>query len=79
MNENMQKFLKMDKYHADISKAENKLKAKPGDSAATADLSLLKRNWKMQRLLIKISNPCWPITINWAPITFHIKLIQMAG
>lgn len=43
MNEGLQKFLKMDKYHKDISAAEEKIKAKPGDSTAMADLALAQK------------------------------------
>ncbi len=39
MHENTQKFLKIDKYKKDISVAKDKIKAKPGDSTAVADLA----------------------------------------
>jgi PiT family inorganic phosphate transporter len=54
MNENMQKFLKMDKYHADISKAEDKIKAKPGDSAAIAELALAQK--KLEKATVTYNN-----------------------
>jgi PiT family inorganic phosphate transporter len=40
MQENAQKFLKIDKYKKDFAVATDKLKAKPGDSLFTADLKL---------------------------------------
>jgi PiT family inorganic phosphate transporter len=45
--EGTQKFLKIDKYKGDIATANAKLKAHPGDSAATADLALA--NKKMEK------------------------------
>jgi len=42
MNTGLQKFLKIDKYNKDISAAEEKLKAKPADSTALAELSLAR-------------------------------------
>ncbi len=39
MNENLEKFLKIDKYNKDIAAANEKLKAKPGDSVVLADLA----------------------------------------
>ena len=42
MQENTQKFLKVDKYKSDIVSAEDKLKAKPGDSLLIADLNVAK-------------------------------------
>lgn len=43
MNENLSKFLKMDKYKKDISAAKEKIEAKPGDSTAVAELALAEK------------------------------------
>jgi len=42
MQENVQKFLKIDKYKADIVSAEDKLKEKPNDSLLTVNLNSAK-------------------------------------
>ena len=42
MDENLQKFLKVDKYKTDVAAAEKAMSEKPGDSAATAKLNTAK-------------------------------------
>lgn len=42
MTENLQKFLKVDKYKKELASAETKLKANVGDSAATKELATAK-------------------------------------
>lgn len=57
MNENLQKFLKMDKYHKDISAAEEKIKAEPGDSIAIADLVSAKKKLDKATVIYKNIKP----------------------
>jgi len=54
MVEGTQKFLKMDKYKADIAAATAKLNAHPGDSAAQAELALANR--KMEKSTASYKN-----------------------
>lgn len=54
MNENLKKFLKMDKYHTDISTAEGKIKANPADSVAIADLASAQK--KLEKATVNYKN-----------------------
>jgi hypothetical protein len=53
----MQKFLKMDKYHTDISNAQEKIKAKPGDSTATAELASAQKKLDKATVVYKNIKP----------------------
>jgi PiT family inorganic phosphate transporter len=54
MTSGLQKFLKIDKYKNDLSVAQEKLKAKPGDSAVLAELDLAKN--KLEKATITYKN-----------------------
>jgi PiT family inorganic phosphate transporter len=54
MNENLQKFLKIDKYHTDISNAEAKIKANPTDSISIADLASAQK--KLEKATVNYKN-----------------------
>jgi phosphate/sulfate permease len=54
MDENMQKFLKIDKYHTDISAAQGKIKANPADSIAIADLASAQK--KLEKANVNYKN-----------------------
>ncbi len=57
MQENAQKFLKMDKYKSDISIAKNKLEVKPGDSIAMADLASAEKKMEKAKATYKNIKP----------------------
>lgn len=57
MNENMRKFLKIDKYHTEISNAEAKISAKPGDSTATAELVSAQKKLEKATIIYKNIKP----------------------
>ena len=54
MQENAQKFLKMDKYNSDVAAASAKLQAKPGDSLSIADLKLAEG--KKEKAMVVYNN-----------------------
>lgn len=54
MNSGLQKFLKIDKYKKDISAAQEKLQAKPGDSTILAELDLAKN--KLEKATVTYKN-----------------------
>lgn len=57
MQENMQKFLKMDKYHKDISAAKDKIKANASDSVAIADLASAEKKLGKATVVYKNLKP----------------------
>lgn len=57
MHENLQKFLKMDKYKKDISAAKDKIKANPSDSIAIADLASAEKKLGKTTVIYKNIEP----------------------
>ncbi|HWR34234.1 MAG TPA: inorganic phosphate transporter, partial [Chitinophagaceae bacterium] len=57
MHENLQKFLKMDKYQKDISSAKEKLKAYSGDSLALSDLASAQKKLEKTTAIYKNIKP----------------------
>ncbi len=57
MNENLQKFLKIDKYDKDISAAKEKLKTRPADSTILADLALANKKLEKATVIYKNIKP----------------------
>ena len=57
MHEGVQKYLKMDKYRTDISTAKSKIKARPGDSTAMADLATAEKKLEKATAIYKNIKP----------------------